>query len=112
MQAAPPHIVLIGMVICTAVGFVVTILALIAIQKHLEDVSSALAPGWTSYKYHLNYQTFDATALLQKGDNVIGAEVGEGWFSGRLGFNGGWRYIYGNKLALLAQLEIAFDTAR
>lgn len=68
-----------------------------------------LAPGWTSYKYHLNYQTFDVTDMLEKGDNVIGAEVGEGWFSGRLGFNGGWRCIYGDKLAVLAQLEITFD---
>ncbi|KAH7327002.1 glycoside hydrolase family 78 protein [Rhexocercosporidium sp. MPI-PUGE-AT-0058] len=67
-----------------------------------------LAPGWTAYKYHLNYQTFDVTSLMKKGDNVIGAEVGEGWFSGRLGFNGGWRNIYGDKLAVLAQLEVAF----
>lgn len=67
------------------------------------------APGWTSYKYHLNYQTFDVTSLLRQGQNVIGAEVGEGWFSGRLGFNGGWRDIYGDKLAILAQLEVTFD---
>ncbi|KAG4438047.1 hypothetical protein IFR05_006461 [Cadophora sp. M221] len=68
-----------------------------------------LAPGWTAYKCHLNYQTFDVTSLIKEGDNVIGAEVGEGWFSGRLGFNGGWRCIYGDKLAVLAQLEITFD---
>lgn len=40
MQAAPPHDVLIGMVICAVVGLVVTILALVTIQgilKMLED---------------------------------------------------------------------------
>ncbi|KAL2060560.1 hypothetical protein VTL71DRAFT_9201 [Oculimacula yallundae] len=71
-----------------------------------------LAPGWTAYKYHLNYQTFDVTDLLKPGKNVIGAEVGEGWFSGRLGFGGGWRNIYGDKLAVLAQLEITHDDGK
>ncbi len=64
-----------------------------------------LSPGWQSYKYHLNYQTFDVTSLLKKGDNAIGAEVAEGWWAGRLGWEQ-WRYIYGDTLALLAQLEI------
>ncbi|CZT13008.1 related to alfa-L-rhamnosidase [Rhynchosporium agropyri] len=68
-----------------------------------------LAPGWTAYQYHLNYQTFDVTELLKTGDNVIGAEVGEGWFSGRLGFGGGWRDFYGDKLAVLAQLEVTYE---
>lgn len=68
-----------------------------------------LAPGWTSYKYHLNYQTFDVTALLVSGSNAIGAEVGEGWYSGRMGYDGGKRFMYGDVLALLAQLEITLE---
>ena len=68
-----------------------------------------LAPGWTSYNHHLNYQTFDVTQLLVEGENAIGVEVGEGWFCTRLGFNGGKRNIYGDQMALLAQLEIALD---
>ena len=67
-----------------------------------------LAPGWTSYKHHLNYQTFDVTDLLRTGENAIGIEVGEGWYSTRLGFGGGNRNIYGDRLALLAQLEVRF----
>jgi alpha-L-rhamnosidase len=65
-----------------------------------------LAPGWTSYNHHLNYQTFDITQHLVEGENAIGVEVGEGWFCTRLGFNGGRRGIYGDRMALLAQLEI------
>lgn len=65
-----------------------------------------MAPGWTSYKHHLCYQTYDVRDLLKKGANVIGVEVGEGWHCGRLGWNGGDRYIYADRLALLAQLEI------
>ena len=69
-----------------------------------------LAPGWTSYNHHLNYQTFDVTRLLQSGENIMAVEVGEGWFCTRLGFLGGKRCIYGARPALLAQLEIFWDT--
>jgi alpha-L-rhamnosidase len=34
--------------------------------------------------------------------------LGDGWFRGRLGFGGGRRNIYGERLALLAQLEIRY----
>ena len=68
-----------------------------------------LAPGWTSYKHHLNYQTFDVTKLLEDGENVIAVELGEGWFCTRLGFLGGRRCIYGARPALLAQLEITWN---
>jgi len=41
-----------------------------------------MAPGWTSYKHHLSYQTYDVGRLLKKGTNVIGVEVGEGGIVG------------------------------
>ncbi|TMD59189.1 MAG: alpha-L-rhamnosidase, partial [Chloroflexi bacterium] len=67
-----------------------------------------LAPGWTSYDHRLQYQTFDVTGLLHEGRNALGAMLGDGWYRGRLGFNGGRRNIYGDRLALLAQLEIDY----
>ncbi len=67
-----------------------------------------LAPGWTSYNHRLRYQTFDVTPLLREGRNAIGAILGDGWYRGRLGFNGGRRNIYGDRLALLAQLAIHY----
>jgi len=67
-----------------------------------------LDPGWTSYTHRLRYQTFDVTTLLQEGRNAIGAILGDGWYRGRLGFGGGRRNIYGDRLALLAQLEITY----
>jgi alpha-L-rhamnosidase len=67
-----------------------------------------LAPGWTSYDHRLRYQTFDVTDLLREGRNAIGAMLGDGWFRGRLSFGGGQRNIYGDRLALLAQLEIDY----
>ena len=68
-----------------------------------------LAPGWTSYDHRLRYQTFDVTALLTDGRNAIGAILGDGWYRGRLGVRGGRRNIYGDRLALLAQLEIEYE---
>ena len=35
-------------------------------------------PGWTSYNKRLQYQTYDVTNLLQNGDNVAGAILGNG----------------------------------
>ncbi|WP_328288307.1 alpha-L-rhamnosidase N-terminal domain-containing protein [Streptomyces blattellae] len=65
-----------------------------------------LTPGWTSYRHRLRYQTFDVTELLHEGENAIGALLGEGWYTGRLGFHGGRRNLYGEQRALLAQLEV------
>ena len=67
-----------------------------------------LDPGWTSYNDRVQYQTFDVTGLLHEGRNAIGAMLADGWYRGRLGFNGGCRNIYGDRLALLAQLEIDY----
>ncbi len=67
-----------------------------------------LDPGWTSYHHRLRYQTFDVMGLLREGRNAIGAILGDGWYRGRFGFDGGRRNIYGDRLALLAQLEINY----
>ncbi len=63
-------------------------------------------PGFTSYKKRIQYQTYDVTAMLQK-ENAIGAMVGDGWYRGYLGWDGGKAY-YGDQLALLAQLQINY----
>lgn len=65
-------------------------------------------PGWTVYPHRLRYQTYDVTALLQEGRNALGVVVADGWYRGRLGFHGGKRNNYGERLALLAQLEITY----
>jgi len=65
-----------------------------------------LAPGWTSYHHRLRYQTHDVTDLVRPGENVLEVLLGNGWYRGRLGFHGG-RGLYGDRLALLAQLEVA-----
>ncbi len=39
-----------------------------------------LDPGWTNYRKLIQYVVFDVTDDLVQGENVIGAEVGNGWF--------------------------------
>jgi alpha-L-rhamnosidase len=67
-----------------------------------------LAPGWTAYSQRLRYQTFDVTDLVQAGRNDLDVLLGNGWYRGRLGFTGR-RAFYGDRLALLAQLEVTTD---
>jgi alpha-L-rhamnosidase len=65
-------------------------------------------PGWTSYNKRLQYQTYDVTGLLAKGENVAGAILGDGWYRGYIGFSG-QRNFYGDRLALLAQIQIKYQ---
>jgi alpha-L-rhamnosidase len=66
------------------------------------------APGWTDYHTRLAYQTHDVTALLRAGENVLCAVLGDGWYSGTIGFKLERRQ-YGGRRAFLAQLEIELE---
>ncbi|GLW11933.1 alpha-L-rhamnosidase [Microtetraspora sp. NBRC 13810] len=46
-----------------------------------------LAPGWTDYRHRVQYQTYDVTDLVAAGENVLGAQVADGWWSGYVGFD-------------------------
>ncbi|MDI2129418.1 alpha-L-rhamnosidase [Yinghuangia seranimata] len=69
---------------------------------------TVLAPGWTPYGQRLRYQTYDVTDLLRTGPNELTVTLADGWYRGRLGFEGK-RALYGERLALLAQLEITHE---
>jgi alpha-L-rhamnosidase len=68
-------------------------------------------PGWTSYRKRLQYQTYDVTPLLKAGDNAVGVLLGNGWYRGDLGWEG-HRDIYGDRVALLAQIEVTYADGR
>ncbi|SHI02560.1 alpha-L-rhamnosidase [Clostridium grantii] len=69
-----------------------------------------LAPGWTSYNNHLQYQTYDVKDMLVKGENTIAVTLGSGWYMGKIGFekHGGPENRYGDTVALLAQIEAKY----
>jgi alpha-L-rhamnosidase len=66
-----------------------------------------LTPGWTSYGKRLQYQVYDVTSQLTKGNNAIAAVLGEGWYRGTLAWGNNWA-IYGKRLGLLMQLKVTF----
>lgn len=66
-----------------------------------------LSPGWTSYNKHLQYQSYDVTAHLKNGDNVVAVTLGDGWYRGNFSFDSR-RNIYGKDIALLFQLDIVY----
>lgn len=66
-----------------------------------------LSPGWTDYSKRIQAQTYDVTALLRTGSNVIGAALGDGWFRGKIGL--GWHGVYGDTLAFIARLHVVYD---
>lgn len=65
------------------------------------------SPGWTAYEERLRYQSYDVTTVVAQGKNVLGALLGNGWYRGQLVWKDN-RSSYGDRLALIAQLEMEF----
>ena len=42
--------------------------------------ADVLAPGWTDYRQHVKYQTYDVTSQVARGDNAIGVLLAPGWY--------------------------------
>lgn len=72
-----------------------------------EDV---LSPGWSSYEWRLRYQTYEVTDLLDAAstEQTIAVTVGNGWYRGRLGWEG-MRNVYGDRRGLLLQLDMQYQ---
>lgn len=70
-----------------------------------EDVFS---PGWTDYNQRIQYRVYDVTTKLQRGANAIGAVIGDGWYSGYIGWRK-QRGNYGLQNSLLLNLEVECD---
>lgn len=68
--------------------------------------TDVLAPGWTDYAKRVQYKVYDVTGQIRQGDNALGAWLGNGWYSGSLGFAGSQRY--GTQPWYSAQLRITY----
>ena len=64
-----------------------------------------MTPGWTSYTKRLQYQAYDVTAMLCRGNNVVAATVAPAWYTGMGRYNRGRR---GNDIALLMQINVEY----
>ena len=86
-----------------------TSLGLYEIELNGEVVGDQVfTPGWTSYNHRLQYQVFDVTNYVIRGENAIGVTVGDGWYRGFLAFRGN-RNLYGDYGALLLQLHVTYE---
>lgn len=76
--------------------------------------SEYLAPGYHSYDFHAQVSTYDVTSYLHTGENKLEIWLGDGWFRGRLGFDGGFTNLYGDRCYCIAELyngsELAVKT--
>ena len=72
-----------------------------------EDV---FAPGWTDYAKRVHFNSYDVTALLDAGENALGVILGDGWFSGYVGWRD--RTAYGERPLLLVQLEVTTEDGK
>lgn len=66
-----------------------------------------VAPGWTDYRKRVAFQTYDVTADLLVGDNVLSAVLADGWYAGNICWFGTGHY--GEEPALLLRLEVEHD---
>lgn len=63
-----------------------------------------LAPGYHSYDFHVQVDTYDVSAGLREGENTLEIRLGDGWYRGRLGFEGGYTNLYGDRCCAIAEL--------
>jgi alpha-L-rhamnosidase len=71
--------------------------------------ADVLTPEFTDYRDRVVYQTYDVTALLRNGQNVLGAMLGDGWFASAMSWYGN-RFFFGpGPVRMMAQLEVVYE---
>jgi len=66
-----------------------------------------LTPFCNDYSEAVQVQTYDVTEFLSQGENNLEIFCGNGWYKGRLGYNGA-REVYGDRFSALAELRIRY----
>ncbi len=67
-------------------------------------------PGLTQYNATHEYQTFDVTSLIiAGGENVLAAQLAEGWWSGAITFHTNLWNFFGDRQSLIAKLVLRFS---
>lgn len=66
-----------------------------------------LAPFINDYKTSFQYMTYDISELISNENNIT-VLLGDGWYKGRLGFEGK-RNIFGDRYAVIAELRLEYS---
>ncbi|WP_045746885.1 alpha-L-rhamnosidase [Actinoplanes rectilineatus] len=70
-----------------------------------DQTGHALVPRWTPFDKAVEYQTYDVTSALTRGDNILAVAVGDGRYRGGLGLTGS-RNSYGTRTGAYAQIVV------
>lgn len=74
-----------------------------------KSIGNRLAPEYTAYKKHIEFQSYDLTEQLnKKGTHAVGAILADGWYTGKIGLLGIGNQ-YGEENALLFQIHIEYE---
>lgn len=85
---------------CTGLGLYETAI------NHERVSDEYLAPGYHEYKHWIQYQTYDVTSQLVKGMNTVEVILGDGWYKGHFGPEGGKDALYGDQYKFIAELHV------
>ncbi len=69
-------------------------------------------PYCNAYDRWLQYQTFDITDQLTIGSNLVSVMLGNGWYKGRYGADGGKVGFYGDRFALICEIHITLEDGK
>ncbi|GIO14981.1 alpha-L-rhamnosidase [Cohnella xylanilytica] len=83
-----------------------TALGLYELHVNGRRIGDRFAPGFTDYDKRVQTQAYDLTPWLTEGANAVGAVLGDGWYSGTVGFLG--NHLYGERPFFLLQLNIEY----
>lgn len=64
--------------------------------------------GLCGDRARMSYQTYDVTALINAGGNVLGTQLAEGWWAGQTSYYACNYNFYGSREALLAKLDVTY----
>ena len=73
------------------------------VDEQGNTVFDEMKPGWTDYRNRALFYSYDLTAYLHEGENVLLAVVAPGWYNGRIGH---WTYGEDTHVAFMAGLYI------
>lgn len=84
-----------------------TALGLYELRLNGERIGDLFAPGWTDYNVRVQVRAYDITGKLRPGANAFGVILGDGWYSGTVGFLGS--KVYGERPFFLMQVNIEYE---
>ncbi len=91
---------------CTRAELVITGLGLYRAFLNGQRVGQDyLTPGFNDYDAYVRYQTYDVTELLQA-ENRLEVWLGNGWYKGRIGLDGGRENTWGDSYLLALKLTL------